>query len=122
MVLRIEVYIKSDEVVVSSGMIGQPVSDGVTTHYCTIKETSKRERVMPEADRLALEIVNKLASERGLAVEVCDISTFKGRMKARLKNVRVTPTILIGERRVETEDDLRQLESKLESYLRTYVS
>jgi len=119
MVLKIEVYIKGEEVVVGSEMIGQPVSDGVTTHYCTINQALKREELMPEADRLALEIVNKFASEKGLKVEVCDISTFKGKMKARLKNVRVTPTILIGERRIESEDELRQLRSKLESCVGT---
>jgi hypothetical protein len=113
MVDKIEVYVKNKEVIVDSTMTGRPVSDGLTTHYCTMRETFKTEKVVSDTDKLALEVVEKFAAEKGLKVDVHDISTFKGKLQASLKNVTKTPTIIIGKNRIESEEDLRQLENKL---------
>jgi glutaredoxin len=113
MVDKIEVYVKNEEVIVDSAITGRPISDGLTTHYCTVRESLKTEKVMSEGDKVALEVVKKFAVEKGLKVDVYDISTFKGKLQASLKKVRRTPTIIIGKSRIESEDDLKQLESKL---------
>ncbi|NWG11467.1 hypothetical protein HXY33_06970, partial [Candidatus Bathyarchaeota archaeon] len=73
MIGKIEVYVKNEEVVIDDAYVGRPMGD----HWCTFKETLKTEKVMSEADRLALKVVNELAKERGLEVEVYDVSCFK---------------------------------------------
>jgi len=115
MVDKIEVYIRTEEVVTGQAIIGRPMSDGVTTHYCTSRETLKTEKITPEADKLVLEVVNEFADEKGLDVEVYDVSTFKGRFKASVKGVKTTPTIIIGKARIEGESNLELLKNKLKS-------
>ena len=113
MVEKIEVYVRNEEVVTGQAVIGRPVAG----HWCTAKETLKTQKVTPEADRLALEVVNEFAKERDLCVEVYDVSSFKGKIKASLKGVKTTPTIIIGNRKIEGEHTSRSLRNKLKSYL-----
>lgn len=109
MTCKVEVYAKNEEVVTGDAHIGRPMGD----HWCTFKETLKTEKVMSEADKLALKVVNEIAAERGLVVEVYDVSCFKGKLKAKSKGVRQTPTILIGEKRIEGIPEKKQLLSLL---------
>ena len=109
MIGKIEVYVKNEEVATGDAYIGKPMGD----HWCTFKETLKTEKVMPEADRLALEVVNEIARERGLEVEVCDVSCFKGKLKAKSKGITQTPTIVIGEKRIEGIPEKKQILSIL---------
>lgn len=51
---KIEVYVKNEEVVTGRAMIGRPIAD----HWCTARDTLKTEKVMPEPDRITLEVVN----------------------------------------------------------------
>lgn len=102
---RIEVYVKNEEVVVGKDMIGRPVAG----HWCTAKDTLKTEKVMPEADRAALEVVNKVAEEKGVNVEVVDVSTFFGRLKAKRAGVKETPTIIIGKNKIEGVPEKEQV-------------
>jgi glutaredoxin len=107
--VKIEIFIRNDEVLLQPTQLGRPIEG----HYCTVHDTFKTERVVSETDKRALEIVEGFARERGLRVDVFDISTLRGKTRAYLKNVRRTPTIIIGESRIESEEDLKQLESKL---------
>ncbi len=51
---------------------------------------------MPEADASALKIAREVCEQQGLKLRIYNISTLGGRMRARLKGVKKTPTILIG--------------------------
>jgi hypothetical protein len=116
LISKIEVYVRKEKVLVGQFVVG-PVSDGTFHHACLSKKMLEYEKVTPEADRVALEVVNKVAEEKGLQVEVLDVSTFKGRLMASLKDINKTPVIVIGENRIEGEQTPQLLRSKLESYL-----
>jgi len=105
MVDKVEVYIRNEEVVVGQTMIGRPILD----HWCTAKDTLKTEKVMPEADRHALEIVREIAKKKGVKVEVFDISSFKGKLKAKFAGVKETPTIVVGNKKIEGVSDKEQI-------------
>jgi glutaredoxin len=105
MVSKIEVYIRNEEVVTGDAYIGRPVLD----HYCTFRETLKTEKVISEADKRTLEIVKEIAKERGLKFEVCNVSSFKGKVKAKSKGITQTPTIVVGEKKIEGTPDKEQL-------------
>jgi len=109
---EIEVYIRKKEVITGEAVIGRPVAD----HWCTAKDTLKTEKIISEADRLALEVVNEVAKGKNLRVKVYDISGFKERLKAMSKGIKKTPTIIIGKDRIEGELTSELLRSKLEYY------
>lgn len=98
---KILLFIKSEEVAVGQTFIGRPMSDGVQTHWCTFKETVKTERVIPDADAVVLNVVRKIANEKGLALEIIDVSSFKGKVKAKMKGIKKTPAIVLGKRKLE---------------------
>jgi hypothetical protein len=112
MIDKIEVYIKNEKVIVGQ-RVTEPISDGVMKHMCFSKKILDTEKVMPEAEKLALDVVNEFASEKGLNVAVYDVSTFKGKLKARLKGIKTTPTIIIGKVKIEGEHTSELLKSKL---------
>ncbi|NWF86512.1 hypothetical protein HXY32_01655 [Candidatus Bathyarchaeota archaeon] len=109
MICKIEVYIRNEEVVTGDAYIGRPVAD----HWCTFKETLKTEKVISEVDRRALEIVNEIAKERGLKVEVFNVSSFRGKLKAKLKGITKMPTIIIDGRKIEGIPEKEQILSLL---------
>ena len=110
---KIEVYIKREEVATGEAVGGKVIGE----HGCTVIRGVKTEKMMPEADRETLDIVNQFANDKGLSVEVCNLGTFAGRLKARRKGITKTPTIVIGNSRIEGEYPSEVLRSKLESYL-----
>lgn len=102
MISKIEVYIRNEEVATGGAYIGRPIKSlGQFDHWCTFKETLKTERVVSDADKLALELANEIAREKGLQIEVCDVSSFKGKLKCKSKGVTKTPTIIVGDARIE---------------------
>jgi len=109
---KIEVYIRNKEFLVQRIFVRGP-----SDHPCMDRESLIYERSMPDVDRLALEVVNDFAKEKDLQVEVCDVSTFKGKLKASLKGIDRTPTIIICKSRIEGELASELLRSKLESTL-----
>jgi hypothetical protein len=111
---RIEVYVKTEKKLTGQYMSG-PISDGVMTHSCLSKKMLKYERTLPEADKQALEFVNEFADRKGLLVEVFDVSTLKGRLKAATRGISRTPTITVGQEQIEVKSDLEQLKEKLET-------
>jgi glutaredoxin len=70
---------------------------------------------MPQSDELALKCAREFADSKGIPVEVCDINTFGGRIKAWMKGVNTSPTIIVGNSRVQGEFTQEQLRSKLQS-------
>ena len=79
------------------------------------KGNFKNGKVISEAERRILEMMEKFASEKGLRLEVFDISSFKGRLKAWMKGVKVTPTIIVGDKKIEGEHSLKILRNELQS-------
>lgn len=114
MIGKIEVYIRNEEVVTGEAVGGKVVAE----HGCTVVRGVKTEKMMPEADRETLDIVNQFAHDKGLPVEVCNLGTLTGRLKAKRKGIRTTPTIVIGNARIEGELASELLRSKLESALK----
>lgn len=89
--MKIEVFVKKEEVPIGRVIIGKPLSDGVTTHYCTVHETFKTEQILTEESKRALEEATKKAKELNAEVIIYNISTLKGKLTARLKGVK-SPT------------------------------
>lgn len=102
---KIELFVKEKEITTGKVYIGSPVRE----HWCTFKEGVKKEKIMPEDDKKTLEIVQKLARENGVHVKVHNISSFGGRLKARRRGVKNTPTIIIGKQKIEGMPSKKQI-------------
>ncbi len=120
MLETIEVYIRTEEILTSEAIIGRPISDGVTVHYCTVRETAKKEKMIPEADRLALEVVKEFADSKGVRLEVCDVSTFRGKLRAWSNGIKAIPTIFVCGVRIEGEQVSKLSRGTLESYFKKH--
>jgi hypothetical protein len=94
--MKIEVFVKKDEVITGQTIIGRPISDGVTTHYCTTHDTFKTEQVLTEESRKVLDEATKKAKEFNAKMVVYNLATFKGQLAAKLKGVK-SPTWRIVE-------------------------
>jgi len=68
-------------------------------------------RTLLENDNRAFEIVHEIAKERNWKVQVCDVSSFTGKLKARLKGISQTPVVVIDDRRIEGVPKREQLMS-----------
>jgi hypothetical protein len=125
---RIEVYVKIEKVGVRGQKSDRPVTDAFQPRMSRWGWTNvegkpaKTEEVMSESDKAALDCAQEFAESKGLPIEICDINTSKGKIKAWMKGVKTTPTILIGKSRVEGRFTLRQLKNKLENFGRTTSS
>jgi len=117
MVVKIELYIKNEEVITGETIIGHPISDGAMTHWCTAKETLKTQKVMPQADKVALEVANEFAKENRLRIEVYDITSFKGKLKATRRGVKTTPTLILDNQKIEGEQTPESLRNMLKTCL-----
>lgn len=93
----VEVYIREETFPTQVAYIGRPMGE----HWCTFKETYKSQQAMPEADQTALRIAREISEERGLLLRVYNISKLQGRVRARLKGVKTTPTIIFGNEKLE---------------------
>lgn len=111
---KIEVYVKTEKKLVGEHF-SAPISDGVMTHTCLDKKMLEYQKALPQTEKEVLEYVNNLAEKKDLFVEVIDLSTLKGKLKAATKRVNSTPTIIIGEERIESADP-RRLKEKLDLY------
>jgi hypothetical protein len=86
------------------------------TQHCTDKERFRKEELMSEADRIALEVTSEFAKEKGLCLKIYNLLTFKARVKATLKRINETPVVVIGKYRIIGEHSSELLRSELESY------
>lgn len=100
MVRTIEVYIVNKEVITRTSLEGRPLAAAGEVHYCSVKEISKTEQVISEEDKAALKLVEEFAAEKNLRFRVIDVASLKGKLRARLKGVKATPTIIVGNNRL----------------------
>ncbi len=110
MARTIEVYIVTKEVTTQKSLEGRPIQG----HYCTVKEISKTEKVISEEDKAALKFVEELAAEKNLRFRIIDVASLKGKLRARLKGVKATPTIILGNNRVVGVPKKEEFEPLLE--------
>jgi len=61
----------------------------------------KFEKLISKEDMLALKVTKEVAAEHGLKVKVYDLATIKGWIFAQIKKVKITPTIIINNHRIE---------------------
>ena len=76
-------------------------------------DLSSVQKSMPESDEDALNCAREFADNEGLSIEVLDVNSSRGRIKARTKGVKVIPAIVIGKHRIEGSFTPEQLKSKL---------
>jgi hypothetical protein len=111
---KIELYVRKEKKLVGQYSSG-PISDGVMVHSCLSKKMLEYEKALPKADKQALELVSEFAEKKGLLVEVFDVSTLKGKLKAAARGVLKTPTVVVGQERIHVLPDSDQLKEKLET-------
>jgi len=96
----IEVYVKNSEVPVGIEHGYYLISPG---HECTRTPVTAAvmEKVLPEADRNVLELLQVIAQQKQLKVRVYNISTLRGKLRAQLRGVKKTPTIIFRDHRID---------------------
>jgi hypothetical protein len=109
----IEVYVTNKEVVTQTCIEGKPLAAGGAVHYCTVKEIAKSEKVVSEEDTTALRMVEKAAVEKNLNVLIIDVTSLKGKIKAKMKGVKTTPTIIFENKRKVGVPRKEELEAML---------
>jgi len=82
--MKIEVFIKNEEMLLQSTQIGRPIMD----HYCTAHDTFKTEKVLTEDSKAVLEEAERRAKELNIEIVIYDMSTLKGQLVARLRGVK----------------------------------
>ena len=82
--MKIEVFIKNEEVLLQQTQIGRPIAD----HYCTAHDTFKTEKVLAEDSKAVLEEAERRAKELNIEIVIHDMSTLKGQLVARLRGVK----------------------------------
>ena len=100
----IQVYIMNKGVTTRQSLDGSTLAAAVfahsRTHDCRMKEISKTEKVISEEDKAALELVKELAKEKNLKFQVIDVASLKGKLRAKLRRVKATPTIIVDNNRL----------------------
>lgn len=76
--------------------------------------TLKKEHVLPESHRQVISIASKLAEEKGMKLEVYDVSSRRGRLRALLAGVNETPAMIVGNQKVTENITEEKLLSILE--------
>jgi len=94
--MKVEVFVRKEEVATGHTIIGRPMSDGVTTHYCTTQSSIKTEKILTEESKKVLDEATKRAKELNATVVVYNLSTVKGRLTALMKGVK-SPTWRIAQ-------------------------
>lgn len=110
MARTVEVYIMNKEVVTQTVLEGRPIQG----HYCTVKEISKTEKIISDEDETALQLVKTLTAKKDFKIRVVDVASLKGKMKAKLKGVKATPTIIVGNNRLVGVPKKEEFETLLE--------
>jgi glutaredoxin len=113
---KIEVYVRYEERAIPDEYV-HPVIDGAAGMYPGRMDPLhwRVQRSISESDRQALNCVKEFAGSKGLTVEVCDTNTFAGKMKAWVKGVKTTPTVIIGNSRIQGNLTPEELRNKLQS-------
>lgn len=109
----IEVFVSNTEVAVGAFQTYEFSTPG---HPCTRKPITAPilESILPETHKQIVKIAERAAKERGMQLKVHNMSTKMGKVKALLKGVKETPTIIIGDHKITGEIAENQLLSLLE--------
>jgi len=114
---KIEIYIKTEKKLAGQ-YFSPPVSDGVMIHTCLSKKMLEYEKTLPQAEKQILEFMNNYCERKELPIEIIDLSTLKGNLKAKMKGITKTPTIAIDQEQIEAPANLDTLEQELEAHLK----
>ena len=90
----------SNSIVISGHF--QTVEFSTPGHSCTAKPITAPvfESVLPETHKHTIKIAEKIAKEKGMRVQVHNISTKLGKLKAFLKGVKETPTVIVNNQKI----------------------
>ena len=116
MTIKIEFYVGTEKKLVGQHF-SAPTSDGVMTHTCLDKKMLKYERELSQTEKEVIEYLNSVAEKKDPDVEVVDLSTFRGKLKAASTRVKTTPTLIIDHERIENPN-MEELKRKLESHFK----
>ena len=111
MTFQIEVYVRKERQILRQ-YVTPPVSDGFQHHACMSKQVTEFEEVLPDADTQALKIVDQLATEFVLSFKIYNVATFVGKLRAKLKGITKTPTVILNGVKIE-DISLDVLKSKI---------
>ena len=117
MVRTIDVFVKNMEVFVKTFQTYESVHPecprshrGYLFGFPTIAPIY--ESILPETHQQAIEVAKKVANEKGVELKVYNLSSKAGRLKAFMKGVKRTPTIIIDNYKVTdkiSEEELSRL-------------
>jgi protein-disulfide isomerase len=110
----IELYIKTKEVITQTSLEGRPLAAGETVHYCSIKEIAKTEKIISEEEKAAVTLAKTIANERKFHVDVIDMASVKGKLRAKLNGIKATPTIVVGNKQLVGMPKKEEIEALLE--------
>jgi protein-disulfide isomerase len=74
----------------------------------------KKEVVLPESHRQVISIARKMAEEKGMKLQIYDVSSKEGRLRALLAGVNETPTMIVRNQRITENITEEKLLSILE--------
>ncbi len=104
----IEVYIKNEKVIIF-GDSARPsytlFSKWDVVPWDLLPPTSYTVNILPEEDRKALEIAQKVAQRTGAKLKVRDVNYFEGKFFAYLKGIKKTPAVIVGNKKIEKVDE-----------------
>ncbi len=104
----VELYVRGEEELKapSDGNFAIFAEHPCQTKYNIIKS-------LPQNDKKALELLKLFSKENRLSLKVYDISTLRGKLKAAIKGVRITPTIIIDNHKINGFPDIEMLQKTL---------
>jgi hypothetical protein len=101
------------KVVTSTALEGRPLAAASEVHYCSAKEISETEEVISEEDEAVLKLVEELAVAKNLRLHVIDVARLSGKLRAKLRGVKATPTIIVGNGRLTGVLQKKEVEAPL---------
>jgi len=113
MAKTIQVFVKNKKVHVRTFQTYEFSTPG---HECTKKPITMPifESVLPETHEQAIKIAERVAKEKGIKLKVYNLSSRMGKVKAVLKGVKETPTIITDGHKIFEEITEKKLLSLLE--------
>ena len=109
----IQVYVKGEQKLTAENALVY-VESGHSCSGTKSALTCKKEHVLPESHKEVISIARKMAEERGMKLQVFDVSLGRGRLRARLAGVSETPAIIVRNQRITEEITEEKLSSILE--------
>jgi len=100
-----EIYIKNEEVTIATGPVRPTYSTLLgrwdIVPWNLLPQACYTVSILPEENREALEIAQKVAQKTGVNLKVRDVNYLEGKILAYLRGVRKTPTVIIGNKKIE---------------------